>query len=176
MNCNTIQPMLSEYIDNALSARDTWEVDKHLAECNACARALNELRTTVRLLTETPRFDVSADFMEKLHARIAAAEPEQPRAAWLTSLRELFRPRALPAWGAAAGACALALVMLAQRVPTEVNVPQLHGPVTAAPPLMQTARNQNVALAATNPLGDPAAAALIASNGSDAGESSTSVQ
>jgi anti-sigma factor RsiW len=174
MNCKTIQPLLSEYIDNALSARDTWEVDKHLADCNGCARALNELRMTVRLLGERPRFEVSADFMENLQSRIAAVQPEPPRAAWLASLREMFRPRALPAWGAAAGACGLALVMLMQRVDAPENAAAPLRP--AAPPLVQTARNQSVALAATNPLGDPAAAALIASAGPETGESSASVQ
>jgi anti-sigma factor RsiW len=175
MNCNTIQPRLSEYIDNALSARDTWEVDKHLADCNACTRALNEMRQTVSILTEAPRFEVSSDFMEKLHARIAVIEPEPPRVTWLASVRELFRPRVLPAWGAAMGACALALIMLMPRTPVAVG-----GKIFDSKPqpvsLVQTARNQNVALAATNPLGDPAAAALVASNTSENGEPSTATQ
>src|SRR5438045_265717 len=58
MNCRNIQPLLSEYIDNVLSARDTWEVDKHLAECNGCARVVNQMRQTVRLLAESDRFEV----------------------------------------------------------------------------------------------------------------------
>jgi anti-sigma factor RsiW len=173
--------MLSEYIDNALSARDTWEVDKHLAECNACALALNEMRATVRLLAEAPRLDVSADFMEKLHARIAAIEPEQPRMSWLPNMRDLFRPRALPVWGAAAGACALTTVFFMAQIPS--SHPGFQPPaVAASPTLVQTARNQSVALAASNPLGDPAAAALIASNAgngsnaSDSSEASSSAQ
>src|SRR4051812_42539676 len=100
MNCKTVQPMLSEYIDNVLSARDTWEVDKHLADCNTCGRALNELRQTVRLLGETTRFEVEPEFMQKLQSRIATLEPERPRSAWVANLHDLFRPRALPAWGA----------------------------------------------------------------------------
>jgi anti-sigma factor RsiW len=175
MNCQTIQPLLSEYIDNALSARDTWEVDKHLAECNACALALNEMRATVRLLGETPRFEVSDDFMEKLQARIAAVEPEPPRAHWLSNLRELFRQRALPVWGAAAGACALAAIVFITQVPGDQG--GIQPPVVpASSPIVQTARNQSVALAAANPLGDPAAAALIAANAAESSESSSSAQ
>lgn len=181
MNCNTVQPMLSEYIDNVLSARDTWEVDKHLADCNACGRALNEMRQTVRLIGETPRLEIGAEFMENLHTRISALAPDRPRTAWMASLRAIFRPRAFPAWGATLGTCALALFMIVHRVPTETGLVPPIATLTA-PPLMQTARNQSVALAAANPFGDPAAAALIASNAStgshtlEAGDSTTSVQ
>ncbi len=178
MNCKTIQPLLSEYIDNVLSARDTWEVDKHLSECNPCAGALNELRRTVGLLAEAPRFEVSVNFMEKLQSRIAVIEPQPPRMAWFSGLREMFRPRVLPAWGAAVGACGLAVFFLASRPIVEIDrTPSPHGPSIA-----QTARNQSVALAASNPLGDPAAAALVASNTSntlniqDGGEPATTTQ
>src|SRR2546430_13920477 len=98
MNCRTVQPLLSEYIDNRLSARDTWEVDKHLAACNPCSRALNEMRQTVRLVVDMPRFEVSVDFMERLQSRIESVRPEPQRAAWFAGLRELFRPRVLPGW------------------------------------------------------------------------------
>jgi len=175
MNCNTIQPRLSEYIDNALSARDTWEVDKHLGDCNAFTRALNELRQTVSILTDAPRFEVSSDFMEKLHARIAVIEPEPPRVTWLASVREMFRPRVLPAWGAAMGACALALIVLMPRTSVGVGVKEF-SPKQPTVSLVQTARNQSVALAATNPLGDPAAAALVASNTPENGEPATATQ
>src|SRR5437016_1749655 len=98
MECNSIQQQLSEYLDNALSARETWELDKHLAECNACTRLLNELRGTVQAVADAPRFEVSADFMETLNARLAKVEPKPARWAWIENIRALFRPRVLPAW------------------------------------------------------------------------------
>ena len=73
------------------------------------------------------------------------------------------------------GACALALVMLMPRTPVAIGVKE-PGLKPQPVSLVQTARNQNVALAATNPLGDPAAAALVASNTSENGESSTATQ
>jgi anti-sigma factor RsiW len=153
MDCQKVQPLLSEYIDNVLSARDTWEVDKHLAVCNPCTRALNEMRRTVDLLASAPRFEVSTDFMEKLQGRISALEPKPSRGAWLASLREAFRPRVLPAWGAAMAVCALALIAF---VPPKAPTP----PPPQNGEIAQTVKSQNVALAASNPLGDPAAALL----------------
>ena len=174
MNCKTIQPLLSEYIDNALSARDTWEVDRHLGGCNSCVQAVNELRKTVSLMAEAPRFDVSANFMEKLQARIATLEPEPSRAAWFATLRQMFRPRVRPAWGAGLAACALALIFFVSR-PSEIT--GVEPPLQASPiSIVQTSQNQNVALAASNPLGDPAAAALVASNVSESGEPATAVE
>jgi hypothetical protein len=133
-------------------------VDKHLAECNPCMRMLNEMRQTVSLLATAPRFEVSQDFMAKLESRIAGVQPAPARRAWLSGLRELFRPRTLPAWGGAAlAACALSLLMIVPKPSGTVIAPP-----TNEPAIVQTARNQDVVLAASNPLGDASAAALVA--------------
>jgi anti-sigma factor RsiW len=163
MNCQKVQPLLSEYIDNVLSARDTWEVDKHLALCNPCTRVLNEMRRTVDVLGAAPRFEVSTDFMDKLQGRIAALESPRPRRAWFANLQDLFRPRVLPAWGAAMAACALAVIIF---VPSK---PPVEPPPLQKSELAQTVTSQNVALAASNPLGDPAAA-LLADGAESGGE------
>jgi len=157
MKCPNIKPLLSEYIDNTLSAHVTWEVDKHLADCNPCTRMLNEMRQTVSLLSAAPRLDVPPDFMAKLQSRIAAVEPAPPRRAWLSGIAEMFRPRVLPAWGAAVAACGLAVIVL---LPKASEPGQ--GAAALDPAMVQAARSHNVELATSNPLGDPAAAALVA--------------
>src|SRR5437773_8586705 len=105
MNCRTAQPLLSEYIDNALSARQTWDLDRHLGVCHECTRLLNELRRTAELTSGAPRFEVSTDFMDRLQSKLANVEPEAGGAAWIQTVRALFRPRILPAWGAAFATC-----------------------------------------------------------------------
>src|SRR5437667_11844587 len=107
-----MQPLLSEYMDNSLSARSTWEVDRHLSECHYCTRTLNELRRTASLLSEAPRAQVSDYFVLNLQAKLAGVEPAPPRNAWIAGVRQLLRPRALPAWGAAVATCALAVVLI----------------------------------------------------------------
>lgn len=163
MNCRKAESLLSEYIDNALSARETWEVEKHLGLCNACTRLLNETRRTVNLLADAPRSEVSTDFVANLQARIANIEQEPARRAWVESLRELFRPRVRPVWGAAMAACGLVAVFVIQNI--SVHTPDPIAP-NAATPLVQAARMQSIALAATDPFGDTAAASVAASAGS----------
>lgn len=175
MRCSSVQPLLSEYIDNALSGRATWEVDKHLAECNVCARLVNEMRWTVGALTAAPRFEVSTDFMAQLQRRIADLEPESPRRVWLANLREMFRPRALPVWGAAAAACALAVVLLLPRTPGQSGGPLVR-PLKPEPSFVQAAKSQNVALAAANPLEDLATANLVASSPMESSAEAETVQ
>jgi anti-sigma factor RsiW len=165
MNCQKMHPLLSEYIDNALSARATWEVDKHLAACHHCTRMLNEMRRTVEAVASAPRFEVSGDFMEKLQARLANVEPEPPRRAWLNALEEVFRPRLRPVWGAALGTCALAVVMMISSKTPVVEHPVTSGPsVPAMPAMVTVAQTQNIALTANDPLGDAAAASMQASS------------
>jgi anti-sigma factor RsiW len=164
MNCRKIEPMLSEYMNNNLSARETLTVDRHLSECNACARLLNEMRQTVSLLASAPRREVSEDFMANLQARLAQTPAPTPRRVWRDNLRAIFRPRALPAWGMAAAACALLVFML---IPRHVMTPTSAPTVTAvqsADLIAQTAKNQHVALTASSPLDDLAAANLAASS------------
>ncbi len=165
MNCKTVQPLLSEYIDNRLSARDTWEVDRHLAGCNECTRLLNEMRRTVALLQESPRLEVPAEFMQRLQDRLATVEPEPARGAWKESIGRLFLPRVLPAWGAALAACGLAAVLLLPPSHPPATVLQQGGAVRAA---VQKAASQNVAISASDPLADLGAANLTAHASADA--------
>lgn len=160
MNCQTVQYMLSEYIDNTLSARDTWEVDRHLQACHACARTLNELRQTVRAISDMPRYEVSPDFMERLQARLASVEQKPARPWLLAGFQEVFRPRLLPAWGAALATIVIAVALLMPR-------PSAHNPGGILPQsvtdnTLQMATTQNVALTAVNPFEDLAVSNLAA--------------
>ena len=155
MDCRNVQPLLSEYIDNALSGRSTWEVDRHLADCHECTRLLNELRRTADLVGSAPRFEVSPDFMSNLQSRLARLEPEPARSAWLEGIRRLFRPRVIPAWGAALGTCVLAVILMIPRPGAKLTP-------ASEPMNVQVAARQNVALSASDPFADTAAANLTA--------------
>lgn len=164
MNCKRIQPLLSEYIDNAVSARDTWEIDRHLADCHECTRALNEMRRTVDLVAGAPRLEVTAEFVDRLATRIAGLQPSPPRRAWVSLLGEMFRPRALPALGLALATCALAVVVFLPHnahgtSDSEATRLRESAQVKAA---ANQAANQSVALAASDPFADIAAANLAA--------------
>ncbi|HDZ21361.1 hypothetical protein LCGC14_0431980 [marine sediment metagenome] len=44
MSCETIQPLITGYLDGELSADQQTELDAHLAQCEQCRRDLEELR------------------------------------------------------------------------------------------------------------------------------------
>jgi hypothetical protein len=164
MRCKSVEPLLSEYIDERLSARRTLEVERHLAECHACTRTLNELRRTVSLVQEAPALRVSEDFTAGLQARLQGLEPAPAPRAWLEGARALFRPRALPVWGAAAGLAALGIVLL---IPRGEELKPPRSPVETL--AVGTASHQNVAISAADPFADIGAANLAAHASAEAG-------
>ena len=166
MRCNAVEPLLSEYIDNRLSARQTLEVERHLSDCHACTRFLNELRRTVGVLASTPQFTVSEDFMANLQSRLEGLQPNPSPRAWMENIRALFRPRILPVWGAAAAAAALAAVLLLPRAGDDnSSLPVILPQNTAA----VTASHQNVVISASDPFADLAATNLAAHVSEEAG-------
>lgn len=169
MNCKQTQPLLSEFIDNSLSARDTFEVDRHLGQCRECEFALHEMRRTVQLLQSAPRYEVGAEFMERLNARLMQVRPTAPRWLWAQNLQQIFRPRMLPAWGAlSAMACLVIVLANMPHIPSAPVPGSMDAAVVRAEPIaVQDARTQNVTLAASDPLQDISAANLAAHSGAD---------
>lgn len=168
MTCKKAESLVTEFIDNTLSARETWELDKHFAECNACMLILNETRRAVALLSGAPRFEVSDDFISNLQARIVKVDQQPAKRAWVENLRELFRPRVRPLWGVVGAACLLMALVIAQRVP---DAPRTDVTAASSPTarLVQTARMQSIALSASDPFGDTAAASVAASATANSG-------
>ena len=173
--CHEVQTLLSEYVENTLSARDTWSVEKHLTECGDCAAQTRELQATVTLLRNSVCLDTADDFMAKLHARLDGLEPEaaRPRAPlaalrdWLAGATQTLRAARVPALSLGVATTALIAVLLVPRTQSiqEGGTRSSSGLDTkgtvSAPIASQTLR-RNVALAASNPFDDPVAANLAA--------------
>jgi hypothetical protein len=54
MEVHPTDDQLNEYLDGALDPQQVQRIDRHLAECPACARRLEELRTLFSELAELP--------------------------------------------------------------------------------------------------------------------------
>jgi anti-sigma factor RsiW len=168
--CRQAQSLLSDYIDNTLSARQVLDIEKHLTDCPECATRARDLRTTVNLLQRSERFDTDDDFMAKLHARLDGLEPEATRARlsvaairdWLAGMRVSLRAARVPALSLGVAATALFAAFIFQRA----SEPAVSGTGTPAPvsemPIAAQTLHRNVALAASNPFEDPVAANLAA--------------
>jgi predicted anti-sigma-YlaC factor YlaD len=49
LTCHEVIELLSNYIEEALSADDRRRVDEHLALCDGCTTYLEQMRETIRL-------------------------------------------------------------------------------------------------------------------------------
>lgn len=123
-NCQTIQPLLSEFQDDHLDAQTAWDVQTHVAGCAACARTQRELSQLHDALHTLPAPALSAGFDAALAERLALTRrPATPlTASWKDRLASIFvkpparRLRPVLAFGAA-GAAALGLFFLPAPAP-----------------------------------------------------------
>ena len=181
--CQQTRTLLSDYMENTLSGRESWNVEKHLTVCPPCSLYLREMQATVSLLQTMPRLDTSSDFMARLHAQLDTVEPaaQSPLArfaGWRDRLADfgaMLRSPRVPALSLSLSAVALvAALAVNQLTPTakpaeSASVPVSRPAVSAAATLNL---NHNVALSASNPFDDPAAANLEAQSQPDASEPS----
>jgi anti-sigma factor RsiW len=49
MTCREVVELLSDYLDDAIPPSDRARLDAHLAECDGCTAALEQLRETIRV-------------------------------------------------------------------------------------------------------------------------------
>lgn len=184
--CRQIQSSLSEYVDNSLSAHQMWDIERHLTTCQECSATARQMQATVELLHTMDRLDTSDDFMAKLHARLDTVEPEPMRRTtlhkWLKDLTEQIRidltARRMPVLNFGIAAAAMGLIVLVTLVgrPNGVSstvVPSAD-PVEISHVVPESEDLQrNLALTASDPLGDVAAENLRITDSSANGSGST---
>ena len=65
MRCKTIAQLLSEYVDGALPAGQVAELEQHLADCEQCRQALDDLRQTLALVQELEEVATPEDLLDR---------------------------------------------------------------------------------------------------------------
>ena len=70
LDCEHVQEMSSEFIDDEMDGRAQQRVIAHLEWCGPCTSFINTLRATVGLLRSTPREVPPADFKERVRESI----------------------------------------------------------------------------------------------------------
>ena len=164
--CRQAQALLSEYVDNTLSARQMWDLEKHLSSCSSCSTQAQQMQVLVELVRYAPRLDTGDDFMAKLHTRLDGLEPELARSPsigarvrdWAAGIQDRLRLRATPTVGLALALACAAVIVVVPLLPKDTIGPS-SGPVKAAvPQQVQQALDRHVADVASDPLGDVAAA------------------
>jgi anti-sigma factor RsiW len=174
--CRRTGQRLSDYLDSTLSAREMFEVEKHLAACTDCAEQVRLLEQTVQVLHSAESFDVSDQFMAKLHSRLDDLGPVPSRRSplavvreWLYDIRQQLNARPIPTLSVGMASFFVAAVLFSYR-------PQAVTPIVpvGVETVSQDALDRHVAVTASNPFDDPVAAKLEAESSGADGTSRTS--
>ena len=64
--CRELVELLTDYLEGAIPAADRARIDAHLARCDGCTRALDQLRTTIRVTGAIGIDDVPAPQREAM--------------------------------------------------------------------------------------------------------------
>jgi len=157
-DCTGIRRLLSDHVDNNLSARQAWDVEKHLAACRPCAAEARAMKAAVDLLRAAPVADTSDDFMARLHARLDTVDPAivgNPSVwdgvrRWWGGIDLAPFTRRVPVVSLGLAAAAVAIIIVANRPadpPGQSSAPISSGDGVVA----------SVASSANSPFTDPAA-------------------
>lgn len=116
MNCQEFQERYSEYRDERTAGEELERFERHVQECESCARFDRVVSRGVEVFRDLPSPSPSPDFYDRLRHRIYHLEDGIPGAGtWPTGSAAVLAV-------AAAGLLALAWVPFVSHVPVEVEL------------------------------------------------------
>ena len=118
MECERIEELLSEYIDDLLDLQTKNYVEDHLQGCEECSKTLEELKTIVQELGQMETVPAPVDFTTNVHKSLA-------KGTWAKQLFEaLFFPLKvkLPLQVAAASIIAILVITFSYKIKPDVEV------------------------------------------------------
>jgi len=68
MTCETIEELMSPYLEDELNPEDRRIVENHLRTCQTCSELLSLMRDTQASLAEFPEIEVSESLLDKIYA------------------------------------------------------------------------------------------------------------
>src|ERR1700685_1244584 len=100
MLCADFEELLSDYLDEQLSAGQRRLVDEHAAQCTACSELMQDAASALRRLERLPQVGVPPDLVTRIVYQAPAGRVRQPfeRRSWLGGLfsdwlQPLLQPR-----------------------------------------------------------------------------------
>ena len=68
VTCREVAELLNDYLDDAIPAPDRARLDAHLAGCDGCTAALDQLRETIRVTGTLTQEQISRDELEPVRS------------------------------------------------------------------------------------------------------------
>jgi hypothetical protein len=82
VTCAAAQPLLSSYMDRALTGRQMQDVEQHLLGCAACRRQYESFTRTQRLVSTLGRKPAPADLALRLRVAVSREAAQAHRSLW----------------------------------------------------------------------------------------------
>lgn len=83
MNCQQTHELIHGYLDSELDLVNNIEIEKHLAECDACARSFQAMRSLQSTLGDSAlRFAPSANLERKLRSKLRSEDKTRMTFRW----------------------------------------------------------------------------------------------
>ena len=82
MDCNHIEPLLSDFIENDLSSDLITQVSSHIQNCDSCRRLKEKMEQLIYLSNEL-REEVPFFLKNRLHYLPESEERQSPKLVWL---------------------------------------------------------------------------------------------
>ncbi|MGZ5128992.1 MAG: anti-sigma factor family protein [Actinomycetota bacterium] len=76
VTCRQVVELLSDYLDDAIPAPDRARLDAHLAGCDGCSAALEQLRETIRVTGTLTEEQVAQEQLEPVRSVFRAWQSE----------------------------------------------------------------------------------------------------
>ncbi|MEO8477835.1 MAG: zf-HC2 domain-containing protein [Actinomycetota bacterium] len=76
ITCREVVELLTDYLDGAIPAPDRSRLDAHLARCDGCAAALEQLREAIRVTGTLTEEQVAQDALEPIRGVFRAWRSE----------------------------------------------------------------------------------------------------
>ncbi len=90
MTCDRVKPLLSEFADETLDVSTAWQIQTHLAGCEACHELSREFQGLRGMLHSLPVRQPSAQFEASLAQRLAFTRRPETQLPWRDRLSSAF--------------------------------------------------------------------------------------
>jgi len=143
MNCNQTTPLLSLYLDGALTGHQMQQVERHLASCADCNSEYKLLAGTQRWVARLGRRPAPADLAVRLEVALSQAAAQSYRnrwQGWLVRAQDSFQNFMFPATaGLLSAVIFFGLIIGFFAIPVNVQASSADVPVTFyTPPQLNT--------------------------------------
>lgn len=92
MDCKSFRRHHLAYLDDTLSGDETGAAQRHVMACDACAAHDTLVRRSLMMARSLPSIEPTAEFSERLRARLAACRDEPVLEPQRSTLRSTLRP------------------------------------------------------------------------------------